>query len=316
MRSIKKSDIVAGLKTAMDAKRTDEKTEAFDYSWLDGNKDWKIKVETSGKLDPKLQTAPKIERRAEQDQLVQLTIKMLVSKVSINVEGKTIEINLEKRLRHEIINSMEGDLDKTVFLPKRVLLYAGGETSIDIGDSKVRAIEHIKAKYPGKKIYYFGDEFQHRGNDLSALRVEGVTAINVGGENISEEIDRKKVDLITAGDKPDHAWLLLDMLVEKILKETEAAEADKKVKKDGAMITKAPSEAKYGGIDLNARWLDLDVKRYGDEVPLPFQQQEIKSIPIEGLVPVIINISPINISHLLKMVNKNQGAERELSLMN
>ncbi|MBF0123186.1 MAG: hypothetical protein HQL21_07280, partial [Candidatus Omnitrophica bacterium] len=48
----------------------------------------------------------------------------------------------------------------------------------------------------------------------------------------------------------------------------------------------------YGGIDLNAANLDMQIKRDGKGVPLPVSQQDLENIKIDGLVPVILNIQP------------------------
>jgi hypothetical protein len=47
-----------------------------------------------------------------------------------------------------------------------------------------------------------------------------------------------------------------------------------------------------GGIDLNASSLDMQIRRDGNGVPLPVAQQDLESIKIDGLVPVILDIRP------------------------
>ncbi len=61
---------------------------------------------------------------------------------------------------------------------------------------------------------------------------------------------------------------------------------------DAAMLGREQSD-NVGGIDLNPANLNLRIKRDGDGQPLPFDAQPIDSINIEGLVPVIINVTPI-----------------------
>jgi len=48
----------------------------------------------------------------------------------------------------------------------------------------------------------------------------------------------------------------------------------------------------FGGIDLNPALLDMQIKRDGYGFPLPVSQQPIESFQIEGLIPVIINVTP------------------------
>ena len=49
-----------------------------------------------------------------------------------------------------------------------------------------------------------------------------------------------------------------------------------------------------GGIDLDAALLDLQIKRDGNGVPLPLDQQPAH-MQIEGFLPIIINLTPINL---------------------
>ncbi|MEW5895223.1 MAG: hypothetical protein AB1650_05660, partial [Candidatus Omnitrophota bacterium] len=50
-----------------------------------------------------------------------------------------------------------------------------------------------------------------------------------------------------------------------------------------------------GGIDLNPEYLDLKIKRDGNGIPLPMPQQSIEQLrqQIDGFLPVIINVTPI-----------------------
>ncbi len=54
-----------------------------------------------------------------------------------------------------------------------------------------------------------------------------------------------------------------------------------------------------GGINFNPVNLDLQIKRDDQGVPLPFAQQPIENIKIDGFSPVIINISPVSVPQLL-----------------
>jgi hypothetical protein len=55
---------------------------------------------------------------------------------------------------------------------------------------------------------------------------------------------------------------------------------------DAAMHTK-------GGIDFNSANLNLQIKRDGKGVPLPWAQQDMEQLMnIEGFVPVILEIKP------------------------
>ena len=60
---------------------------------------------------------------------------------------------------------------------------------------------------------------------------------------------------------------------------------------DAAPATDATT--RYGGINLNPALFDLQIKRDGNGIALPMNQQIITDIHIEGILPVIINVTPI-----------------------
>lgn len=69
---------------------------------------------------------------------------------------------------------------------------------------------------------------------------------------------------------------------------------------DNALVVSTPKEQKYGGIDLNPKLLDLQIKRDDQGIPLPLFDQPIEQMNIEGFVPVIINVVPLtNLPFLL-----------------
>ncbi|VAX37668.1 hypothetical protein MNBD_UNCLBAC01-1660 [hydrothermal vent metagenome] len=65
-----------------------------------------------------------------------------------------------------------------------------------------------------------------------------------------------------------------------------------------------------GGINLDPRLLDLQIKRDGAGVPLPISQQVIENMDIKGFVPVIINIQPIPMQNL-PLLSEATEAEQE-----
>ena len=58
-----------------------------------------------------------------------------------------------------------------------------------------------------------------------------------------------------------------------------------------------------GGIDFNPESLDLQIKRDGRGVALPVFKQPIDQINIDGFIPVIINITPINVPIFLGLID-------------
>ena len=82
------------------------------------------------------------------------------------------------------------------------------------------------------------------------------------------------------------------------------------VKSDNAMSSAVKGENAPGGIDLNAGLLDLQIKRDGQGVPLPLSQQIVGDIHIEGLIPVILNVAPINVPLLLGLADPAENIAR------
>lgn len=76
---------------------------------------------------------------------------------------------------------------------------------------------------------------------------------------------------------------------------------------DRAMINSlriVSMENPFGGIALDAAMLDLQIKRDGHGVPLPVSQQHLDQINIQGFVPQIIEIVPVNLPVLLGLNEK------------
>ncbi len=73
-------------------------------------------------------------------------------------------------------------------------------------------------------------------------------------------------------------------------------------------------DAEMGGIDFRAKSIHLEIKRDGKGVPIPLKLQDVENINIEGLYPVIINISPATFQNLpLMMGQKEKKAIPQLS---
>jgi len=65
------------------------------------------------------------------------------------------------------------------------------------------------------------------------------------------------------------------------------------VASSGLQRKSADDEVQPGGIDLNPQYLDLQIKRDGNGIPLPLLQQPLHLINIEGFTPIIINVLPV-----------------------
>ncbi len=93
----------------------------------------------------------------------------------------------------------------------------------------------------------------------------------------------------------------------------EAASESQKNKEDKAIITD-----NTGGIDFNTDYLELDVKSNSDEAlfSMPQTTEEWDDMNINGLVPIILNITPVNNLH--QFLGRKETSENleELSLHN
>ncbi len=61
-----------------------------------------------------------------------------------------------------------------------------------------------------------------------------------------------------------------------------------------------------GGIDLNPRNFNLQIKRDGKGVPLPVEFQDVEHINVRGFIPVIIKITPVSNLRLLLGMAENK----------
>jgi len=74
------------------------------------------------------------------------------------------------------------------------------------------------------------------------------------------------------------------------------------------------SKKNPGGIDFTDKTLNLQIKRDKDGVPLSIDLQPIQTMNIDGLMPVIIQITPIiNLPLLMGMEDKEEI--RQLSML-
>ena len=58
---------------------------------------------------------------------------------------------------------------------------------------------------------------------------------------------------------------------------------------------------KLGGITLDPQIMNLQIKRDGNNMPLPVSQQPLDKINLQGFVPQIINIQPVNLVEFLSL---------------
>ncbi len=97
---------------------------------------------------------------------------------------------------------------------------------------------------------------------------------------------------LSDGDRQDEQQFRLDRIYHQTYTFFKERGDDMTELSDKAEIVK-------GGIDLNVSALDLQIKRDGNGIVLPADQQDLESIRIDGLVPVILNIRPAVPSRVL-----------------
>ncbi len=71
-----------------------------------------------------------------------------------------------------------------------------------------------------------------------------------------------------------------------------------------AVSTEVEQPKRVGGINLDPKLLDLQIKRDGNGIPLPMNAQPIRNMKIDGFFPVIINITPVQNLPFLLGINK------------
>ncbi len=80
--------------------------------------------------------------------------------------------------------------------------------------------------------------------------------------------------------------------------------------KDLGNGSRVRGEENLGGINLDPKLLDLQIKRDGNGVPLPLPQQPVGEMHIEGFIPIIINITPVtDLPLLLGLADTGQDAD-------
>jgi|GEM_PF-6684645 len=167
---------------------------------------------------------------------------------------------------------------------------------ISLGDQTVSAQEVVDSiSNPAEILYYdlgkigsFGEKF-----DRAAFIEFFSDQVSNGRFNIYKRPDPADLDeesskaevAVVRVVSGDQASLSQEDLSGK--KATEIADLSKK---QGFEV----EQDAVGGIDLNPNMMDLKIKRDGRGVPLPMSDQSIEALQqIEGFLPVIINVTPI-----------------------
>ncbi len=111
---------------------------------------------------------------------------------------------------------------------------------------------------------------------------------------LRESALEKQGDVIT--DKIAHLQRVADYTIEQAQRDGRNRRevlSDMRNHLNNYRLAASPETTNVGGINLNAALLDLQIKRDGQGIPLPSFQQPIGDMKIDGFLPVIIDIAPI-----------------------
>ncbi len=206
--------------------------------------------------------------------------------------------------------------------------YPGGMTTINIKDE--RANKGVPVEYaievlniPARYTEFSGDEFKRKEDrsggrkpdaavaDLQAEKYKEIIVRNTNSEEHDKE-ERPDVLMtqeleITKGLYGPEAnvetyGLILDLLKQTLrevllegkedvlpVMERYRGELGLDVQASSSIVT----SKKLGGINFNPKLLDLQIQRDANGIPLPVYKQSLENVKIEGVLPVIINVTPI-----------------------
>ncbi len=214
------------------------------------------------------------------------------------IEAGSLEAEIAKTLAYEIQWKMAGDVERGDTDPK-----------LDVPTTE----EHRQAR-EGSRVY-------DKPQDMFNRTVEGVVQVfyrqdykrdsgRLGAvvEN-KFEYDKAKVPaaLKDLADRFSGQYLnyLLIQLQREVVEDRVSLEVDKSFlnekwtyapeapKATNASVLANQAGSPVGGIDLNPDFLDLQIERDTNGVPLPVYDQPLNTMQIEGFIPVIINIYPV-----------------------
>jgi len=170
-------------------------------------------------------------------------------------------------------------------------------------------------------------------------RVPAVTTDNIEqarrqkpeGLVIFEDDQRNKVKITEVQASKDGSWALSVSVSAEGSRHTDAAvEFDSKGeptvyeysvnllaainKRTASSVVSAPERT--GGINLDPRLINLQIKRDPNGVPLPVFQQPLQNIKIRGFLPVIIKISPVDFREFIGFDSVFEGNSRSKKVWN
>ena len=204
-----------------------------------------------------------------------------------------------------VIMALSANVDQDKILRELSGLFNVSEeaTLVNLTRAGIVSTDHRQA---GQRFVFLdtcfrnGNLFDKNLNAFISLqkRVSGKTSLDVTGamiENvILRAINREKfLQYFEFGGHRSRRDILLKLRKYEVSADLVTTGAfEQLLREDRAMTAKAKT-AEYGGIDFNPKLFDLEIKRDGKGVALPVDQQPLDQIKVDGFIPIIINITPI-----------------------
>ncbi|VAX35516.1 hypothetical protein MNBD_UNCLBAC01-1880, partial [hydrothermal vent metagenome] len=191
------------------------------------------------------------------------------------------------------------------------------------GINTLSVINGIREKYQNKKHkehkmeIIFTDGGETSGESFESLREKveelekelGIDIVFIGINTDDVENYSKYLNLSGTPSSEAMVQLIMNLSMLKVLKGS-LPQGDLK---EVIQISSSPlaefmkPDQSLGGIDFNPNNLNLQIKRDGKGIALPMDMQDIENINIQGLFPVIINITPVINLQLLGLSKSDEN---------
>ena len=169
-----------------------------------------------------------------------------------------------------------------------------------------------------KRLRHFGNRHEVMGiNVRGEGKVPGREGVQEAEIREDQEEELRKIfrgKYARLGKEAEVGQALMDAIVGRRSKGRERKK-DQRIEEREERQEDAAMMSDVGGIDFNPAHLKLQIKRDGKGVPLPVYQQDIENIQIEGLRPIIINITPATYQHLPFLSQEAEKPEGQLSYL-
>jgi CheY-like chemotaxis protein len=215
---------------------------------------------------------------------------------------------------------VEGNMINVKNMTNRDLYGKGVDVSLVSASSPLANIRKLDAAEENALL---------RKYDFQNIQVTIVAAVNENGKVIQYQngLSRRKIkELVRSGELVAVRWgedqIMRKDVYEKLMRiqsdsSFQPAPAYSELTEQGlssSPLKPGAAPDQKGGIDFNPEYLDLQIKRDGNGVPLPIERQPVQWIErqIQGIVPVIINVAPV--TNLPMLLGVSSSAQEDNSL--